>query len=117
MECPAQTMKFEDCPIRATLSVIGGKWKPLIFRELQKKGIGYGQLKRRIPEASQRMLTLQLRELERDGIVSRSVYRSKVVRTQYALTDYGRTLLPAMEALSVWGRKHRLRARPEPLPR
>jgi DNA-binding HxlR family transcriptional regulator len=102
-------VKHEDCPIRAALAVITGKWKTLIFRELQRKSVGYGEMKRLIPQASQRMLTLQLRELERDGILSRTVYRGKVVRTRYALTDYGRTLLPAMEALSQWGKKHRLR--------
>jgi DNA-binding HxlR family transcriptional regulator len=102
-------VRYEDCPIRAALAVIAGKWKTLIIRELQRKSVSYGQMKRLIPQASQRMLTLQLRELERDGILSRTVHRGKVVRTQYALTDYGRTLLPAMEVLSDWGKRHRRR--------
>jgi DNA-binding HxlR family transcriptional regulator len=104
-------MKYEDCPIRAALAVIAGKWKALIFRELQRRPAGYGQLARRLPQASRRMLTLQLRELERDGIVSRRVELGRVVRTHYALTNHGRTLLPAMEALSSWGRRHRARRR------
>jgi DNA-binding HxlR family transcriptional regulator len=71
--------------------------------------VRYGQLKRRIPEASQRMLTLQLRQLERDGLLKRSVHRESVLRTQYELTSYGRTLVPALESLSRWGRRHRAR--------
>jgi DNA-binding HxlR family transcriptional regulator len=96
------------------MEVISGKWKSLIFRELQGKTIGFGQLKRRIPQASQRMLTLQLRELERDGIVSRNVQGEAVIRTNYSLTRYGQTLLPAMEELSRWGRVHQRQLRRGP---
>jgi|SRR5580692_3296231 DNA-binding HxlR family transcriptional regulator len=102
-------MRQADCPIATALRVISGKWKALIFRELQSKGVRYGQLKRKLPEASQRMLTLQLRQLERDGLLKRTVHRESVIRTQYELTAYGRTLLPALEALSRWGARHKSR--------
>ena len=102
-------MRQADCPIATALRVISGKWKALIFRELQSKSVGYGQLKRKIPEASQRMLTLQLRQLERDGLLTRTVHRESMIRTQYELTPYGRTLLPALEALSHWGARHKSR--------
>jgi DNA-binding HxlR family transcriptional regulator len=102
-------MRQADCPITAALRTIAGKWKPLIFRELQSRSVRYGDLKRRIPEASQRMLTLQLRQLEQDGLVKRSVHRESVLRTQYELTSYGKTLLPALEALSRWGARHKAR--------
>jgi DNA-binding HxlR family transcriptional regulator len=104
-------MLREACPIASALKVISGKWKALIFRELQSGSVGYGQLRRRVPEASQRMLTLQLRQLERDGIIERNVSNGPIVRTAYSLTEYGRTLLPAMEELSKWGSTHRSRSR------
>jgi DNA-binding HxlR family transcriptional regulator len=102
-------MRQSDCPITTALRVIAGKWKPLIFRELQSKSVRYGQLTRRIPEASQRMLTLHLRQLERDGLVKRGVDRESVISTHYELTPYGKTLLPAIEALSRWGTLHTAR--------
>ena len=102
-------MRQVDCPIATALRVISGKWKALILRELQSKSVRYGQLKRKIPEASGRMLTLQLRQLERDGLLTRTVHRESVIRTQYELTAHGRTLLPALDALSRWGAHHKSR--------
>jgi DNA-binding HxlR family transcriptional regulator len=92
------------------LRVIAGKWKPLILRELKSGSIRYGQLQRRIPEASQKVLTSQLRQLERDGLVERSVFHETILRTQYSLTPHGRTLRPALEELARWGRNHGKRA-------
>jgi DNA-binding HxlR family transcriptional regulator len=69
------------------IDVIGGKWKPLILRELKSGHKRYGDLQRRIPEVSQKVLTSQLRELERAGIVEREVHRENVLRTMYSLTD------------------------------
>jgi DNA-binding HxlR family transcriptional regulator len=95
-----------QCPVSIALGVIAGKWKPLILRELKDEGRGFGQLQRRIPEASQKVLTSQLRQLARDGLVSRSVFPGSVLRTQYNLTDYGRTLRPALLELAKWGQVH-----------
>ncbi len=100
-------MLREECPVSIALRVIGGKWKPLILRELKSGSIRYGQLQRRIPEATQKVLTSQLRQLERDGLVERTVFHETTLRTQYALTVHGRTLRPA---LARWGRRHGKRA-------
>jgi DNA-binding HxlR family transcriptional regulator len=100
-------MLRDECPVSIALSVIAGKWKPLILRELKSgDSLRYGQLQRRIPEASQKVLTSQLRQLERDGLVERTIYHETILRTQYALTPYGRTLRPALLELARWGQKH-----------
>ena len=107
-------MLRDECPVSIALRVIAGKWKPLILRELKSgNSLRYGQLQRRIPEASQKVLTSQLRQLEGDGLVEHTIYHETVLRTQYALTPYGRTLRPALLELARWGQKHGKR----PVPR
>lgn len=106
-------MLREDCPVTAALAVISGKWKPLILRELKDGSVRYSQLQRRIPEASQKVLTAQLRELERDGLVQRSVHREALLRTEYLLTPYGKTLRPALVELARWGSRHRRQTQAE----
>ena len=92
------------CSVEATLSVIGGRWKPvIIFNLLQNDFLRFGELKRKIPGITQRMLTNQLRELEKDQIVARKVYAEVPPRVEYSLTDYGRTLEPIMIAMRDWG--------------
>jgi DNA-binding HxlR family transcriptional regulator len=71
----------------------------------------YGELQRRIPEVSQKVLTSQLRDLERAGVVEREVHRENVLRTVYSLSEYGDTLRPALEELARWGRQHQRRLR------
>ena len=100
-------MLRSECPVSIAVDVIHGKWKPLILRELKSGTLRYGQLQRRIPEASQKVLTAQLRQLERDGLIERSVHHETVMRTQYTLSAYGKTLRPALLALAQWGQKHR----------
>jgi DNA-binding HxlR family transcriptional regulator len=103
---PAAMLR-DECPVSIALRVIAGKWKPLILRELKSgSSLRYGQLQRRIPEASQKVLTSQLRQLERDGLVERTIYHETILRTQYALSPYGRTLRPALLELARWGQKH-----------
>lgn len=104
--CTLLCMLRAQCPVSIALGVIGGKWKPLILRELKDDGRRFGQLRRCIPEASQKVLTSQLRQLERDGLVERSVFPGSVLRTQYTLTAYGRTLRPALLELARWGQEH-----------
>jgi DNA-binding HxlR family transcriptional regulator len=91
------------------IDVIGGKWKPLILRELKSGQMRYGALQRRIPEVSRKVLTAQLRDLERAGIVEREVHHENVLRTVYSLSEYGATLRPALEELARWGRRHQRR--------
>lgn len=103
-------MLRNECPVTVALSAIAGKWKPLILRELKSsRNLRFGQLQRRIPEASQKVLTSQLRQLERDGLVQRAVFHETILRTQYSLTLYGSTLRPVLEELARWGMKHKNR--------
>jgi DNA-binding HxlR family transcriptional regulator len=96
------TMQF-CCAVDVTLSVIGGKWKLLIYSHLWSGVTRFGQLKRAIPRITQTMLTQQLRELERDGIVTRTIYPEIPPRVEYALTDFGRTLEPVVTRMHAWG--------------
>ena len=94
------------CPVEATLDVIGGKWKVVILFWLRDGVCRFGELRRRIPEVSERMLTQQLRELEGHGIVRRQVYPVVPPRVEYSLTPYGRTLCPITELMCAWGKQY-----------
>jgi DNA-binding HxlR family transcriptional regulator len=95
------------CPVEVTLSVIGGKWKPLILWHLYEGGVRrFLELQRMIPGITRKMLTQHLRELERDGVVARKIFNEMPLRVEYSLTKYGRTLRPLMRVLSDWGSKH-----------
>ena len=91
------------CPVNTTLSVIGGKWKVLILYHLVEQTQRFNELRRLLPEITQRMLTLQLRELEEDGLIHREVYPVVPPKVEYSLTDFGRTLLPVIGSMHQWG--------------
>ncbi len=94
------------CPVEATLQVIGGKWKPLILFYLLQGTQRFSQLKKHLPQVTQQMLTLQLRELERDGIVHRQVYAEVPPKVEYSLTATGRSLEPVLLLMLEWGQKY-----------
>lgn len=94
------------CPVEMALEVVGGKWKPLILYRLSHGTLRFGQLQRSIPDASQRMLTLHLRELERDGVVRRHVYPEVPPKVEYSLTEPAKHLVPILEELGAWLREH-----------
>ena len=95
------------CSVEATLAVIGGRWKPvIIFLLLQNDFLRFGELKKAIDGITQRMLTNQLRELEKDKIVHRKVYAEVPPKVEYSLTEYGRSLEPIMIAMRDWGAEH-----------
>jgi DNA-binding HxlR family transcriptional regulator len=102
-------MDESDCPIKTTLDVIGGKWKPLILFYLKKGPQRFSTLRRAIPDVTQKMMTDRLRELERDGIVHREVFAVVPPKVEYSLTPYGESLKPVLQAMCNWGIKHRLR--------
>jgi DNA-binding HxlR family transcriptional regulator len=99
-------MKLFECPVRATADVIDGKWKPMIVNALKAKPLRFGQLLRALPEASRKVATEQLRELEREGIICRTAFGRRWERVEYSLTGYGRTLVPVLTLMADWGVKH-----------
>lgn len=105
-ERPAPENTPLTCPIAATIAMLGGKWKPMIVHMLAAGTLRFGQIKRNLPAVSQKMLTQQLRELERDGILRRVVYAQVPPRVEYSLTERGAALKPILEALYVWGAAH-----------
>ncbi|HEY0945876.1 MAG TPA: helix-turn-helix domain-containing protein [Opitutaceae bacterium] len=99
-------MNYNQCPIMRTLEVIGGKWKPIILHYLEVEPRRAGELARLIPHASPKVLTEQLRELERDGVISRTVHSVVPPRVDYALTVLGQSLVPLLDAMCQWGEAH-----------
>lgn len=104
-------MEHDDCPVSAALDVIGGKWKPVILYQIRKGPTRFGELRRLVPLATQKMLTQQLRELEHDGIINRKVYAVVPPKVEYTLTSYGETLLPLLAMMCEWGKRHRERGK------
>lgn len=100
-------MRLSECPVRPTIDVIEGKWKPIIVNALKQGTLRFGQLRRQTPEATRKVLTEQLRGLELDGIVVRKVFGQKWERVEYSLTSYGRTLVPVLTLMAKWGRTHK----------
>ncbi len=97
--------KTYHCSLDITMSFIGGKWKTVVLWYLRKDKKRFSELKRHIPEITEKMLSLQLRELEKDGLVQRTVFPEVPPRVEYELTDEGKTLLPVLEAMAAWGRR------------
>lgn len=98
------------CAVEASLAVIGGRWKGVILYWLLKSGkMRFGELRRKVPKCTQRMLTLQLRELEEDGLVKRTVYAEVPPRVEYELTAFGRSLEPVLIELREWGERYKRR--------
>ena len=94
------------CPVEATIDVIGGKWKAVILFHLLQGPRRFSDLKRLLPSITQRMLTLQLRELEDDGIVHREIYQQIPPKVEYSLTEFGRTLEPILLTMLSWGEQY-----------
>ena len=91
------------CPLEATVQLIGGKYKAIILWHLMDGALRYSALHRRMPRATDKMLAQQLRELEKDGLISRTVYPVVPPKTEYALTSFGKTLAPILDAMCNWG--------------
>src|SRR5215469_16033431 len=91
------------CSVTMTMDVIGGKWKSVALFYMLERPRRFNELKRLMPSITQRMLTLQLRELERDGLITRTIFPEVPPRVEYALTDLGKTLEPILQLLCSWG--------------
>lgn len=107
IETPARPGPKEDCPTREVLDRVGDKWSVLVIVLLGQRTHRFNELHRAIEGISQRMLTLTVRALERDGLVNRTIYPTVPPRVDYELTELGRTLLVPLEALSTWADAHR----------
>jgi DNA-binding HxlR family transcriptional regulator len=96
------------CPMEQLLVLIGGRWKPVILWWLfeSKKPLRFKTLRHNMPRISQKVLTQQLRELERDELVKRQMFAEMPVRVEYSLTPFGRKLQPVLRVLDSWARKH-----------
>ncbi len=95
-----------NCSVEATISIIGGKYKVVILYHLVDGCLRFSELQKKVPKATPKMLTQQLRELEADGLISRTVYPVVPPKTEYALTDLGKTLVPVLDVLCKWGREN-----------
>lgn len=102
MSCKTQVV----CPIEAIINLIGGKYKPLILWQLIPAPRRYSELHRLVPHATYKMLTQHLRELERDGLVTRTVYPTVPIKTEYALSEAGRKLVPLLDEMCEAGKRY-----------
>ncbi|MBK8722873.1 MAG: helix-turn-helix transcriptional regulator [Saprospiraceae bacterium] len=94
---------FYYCPVDLTLSVIGGRWKGLVFWNLRDGVKRFGELKKILVGINDKMLTQVLRELESSGVVNRKVFENIPPKVEYSLTEEGKKLLPVMQQMSNWG--------------
>lgn len=94
---------MQVCPVEVAVSVLGGTWKLTIVKHLQDGSRRFGELGRLVPLANTKTLTRQLRDLEEDGVVERTVHERVPPRVDYALTDLGRSLAPVVAAMDAWG--------------
>ncbi len=105
-EMAAFFKRYNTCPIVETMKFIGGKWKPTILY-LIRGGINrFGEIRQIIPEISKKVLTEQLRELERDGLIDREVFAEVPPRVEYSLTEFGKTLTPVLKGMCNWSIEH-----------
>ncbi len=96
-----------SCPVTFCLRLVGGKWKILIIHLILNGINRFGKLQRFIVGISKQMLTNQLRELERDGILERKIYAEIPPHVEYFLTDLGKSLIPIIEKMKEWGENHK----------
>jgi DNA-binding HxlR family transcriptional regulator len=101
--------KSFGCPTELTMSVLGAKWRVVILAYLKEGVHRYGELKRRLPGISGKVLTQQLRALAREGLVERTIYSEVPARTEYQLTEHGESLIPVLDAIYRWGLRHGMR--------
>ena len=109
-ECRSERFALHDkiypCPLSVAMDLVGGKWKAVILYHLQEGSKRFGELHSHLRDATETILSRQLKQLEHSGLVSRRVYGSKPpLRSEYALTEFGRSFLPVLAALTEWGNR------------
>lgn len=95
--------QLPTCPVETTLTLIGDKWKVLILRDLMPGTKRFGELRKSVGDVSQKVLTAQLRDMEKSGLVHREVYAEVPPRVEYSLTPLGRSLKPILDSMWAWG--------------
>jgi len=106
MDAVRRRNPVSDCPLTAALAAVGGKWKMIVLYWLAEEPRHFSALRQLMPSISQKVLSEQLRELIADGIVARRETGPVPAPVLYSLTDYGRSLMPIVEAVRAWGRGH-----------
>lgn len=96
-----------DCPLRLTISLLNSKWKSCILDELRHKPLRPSELHKLFPEATPRVLDMQLKELVIDGLVDKTIYPELLPRSEYAITPLGMTLIPIIDAMIEWGERNK----------
>lgn len=106
-----KTTECTYCPIAATLELIGGRWKTLVLYQLISGTKRFGEIAVRIPTISRKVLTEQLKELEKDGLIKRKQFKEIPPRVEYSLSELGKSLSPVMEEIAKWGNENLLSKR------
>lgn len=107
-ECNGEYVKLKGkvhpCTVSLTMDLVGGKWKAVILYHLKDEPKRYSELRREMPAVTEMTLSLQLKQLEKDGLLSRTVYGKKPpVKVIYSLTEFGKSFVPVLEAITKWG--------------
>lgn len=97
--------KTYHCAMDITMNYIGGKWKTVVLWYLRNNTLRFGELKKQIPDITEKMLSIQLKQLEEDGLVKREVFAEVPLRVEYSLTEFGQSLKPVLESVAKWGRE------------
>jgi DNA-binding HxlR family transcriptional regulator len=110
IECSSDYVKLNEksypCTVSLTMDLVGGKWKAVILYHLKGGAKRYSELRKEMPSVTEMTLSLQLKQLEKDGLVSRDVYGKKPpIKVIYKLTDFGQSFVPILEAITEWGNK------------
>lgn len=95
-----------NCPVEATIELIGGKYKAVILWHLTEDKKRFSELKRLLPKATEKMLAQQLRDLEADGLIIRTVYPVVPPKVEYSLSDFGKSIVPVLDAMCNWGTEY-----------
>lgn len=109
-ECRSQSVslmgKVYPCTVGLAMNLVGGKWKAVILYHLKDRERRYSELKREMPDITEMTLSIQLKQLEKDSFIVRKVYGEKPpIRVEYSLTDFGRTFIPVLDAITAWGNR------------
>ncbi|WP_461070785.1 winged helix-turn-helix transcriptional regulator [Spirosoma horti] len=109
-ECSSQSVSLQGkvypCTVGLAMNLVGGKWKAVILYHLKERERRYSELKREMPDITEMTLSIQLKQLEKDGFIIRKVYGEKPpIRVEYSLTDFGKTFIPVLDAITAWGNR------------